>query len=424
MFLNVKNTGKLSTAQIEIKGITVIAGVNNTGKSTIGKILFCIFNSFYKIDQQIERERSNIISEIIVSQYNETENKFTRRFDGDELAEYIINKKASFGNIEGLAEDIRNFYIQGDKNVEKYLNDDFILRMSEKIMRILSISDDEIFVTVLRRRLHAEFSMQMNSIYNSKVSSEITLIIKNKEVKISILDDEYIKIDNRLSLNTEVIYMDDPFALDDLQTSILGVQNHREHLKIKLLTNKNDSLVKDAIDEIITTKKLDAVFAKLNNVCTGELTKLPNRPRFAVAYREGDSDAALDIKNVSAGLKTFVILKTLLLNGSLEENGIIVLDEPEIHLHPEWQLIFAEIIILLQREFNMHILLNTHSPYFLDAIDVYSQKYGISGKCKYYLAEDCNGIASISDVSDNLEKLYAKLAKPLQKLENERYQND
>ena len=47
MQLQFKNIGKISEASIEVNGITVIAGENNTGKSTVGKVLFCIFNTFY-----------------------------------------------------------------------------------------------------------------------------------------------------------------------------------------------------------------------------------------------------------------------------------------------------------------------------------------------------------------------------------------
>lgn len=63
-----------------------------------------------------------------------------------------------------------------------------------------------------------------------------------------------------------------------------------------------------------------------------------------------------------------------------------ILDESEIHLHPEWQLLFAELIVMLQKEFNLHILLNTHSPYFLQVIEVFAEKYGVDDKCEYYLA--------------------------------------
>ena len=141
-------------------------------------------------------------------------------------------------------------------------------------------------------------------------------------------------------------------------------------------------------------------------------------------YKKDNSDEVLDIKNTSTGLKTFIILKTLLQNGNLEENGTIILDEPEIHLHPEWQLALAELIILIQKEFGMHILLNTHSPYFLRAVEVYSAKYDIADKCKYYLSENEEDKFIIKDVTTYTDKIYKKLAQPLETLQIERYQND
>ncbi|MDE7426038.1 MAG: AAA family ATPase, partial [Lachnospiraceae bacterium] len=45
MQLKIKNVAKIKEATINVDGITVIAGENNTGKSTIGKLLFAIFNS-------------------------------------------------------------------------------------------------------------------------------------------------------------------------------------------------------------------------------------------------------------------------------------------------------------------------------------------------------------------------------------------
>ena len=88
-------------------------------------------------------------------------------------------------------------------------------------------------------------------------------------------------------------------------------------------------------------------------------------------------------------------------------------------MHPQWQLLLAELIVLLQKEFNLHVLLNTHSPYFLRAIQVFAGKYEIANTCKYYLSECISEeMATIVDVSTDIEQIYKKLFVPLQQLED------
>jgi predicted ATPase len=45
MQINIKNIGNLPKAKIILDGLTIIAGENDTGKSTIGKIIFSIINA-------------------------------------------------------------------------------------------------------------------------------------------------------------------------------------------------------------------------------------------------------------------------------------------------------------------------------------------------------------------------------------------
>ena len=49
MKLKIKNFGVIKNADIKVDGITIITGNNNTGKSTIGKVFFSYFNSFYNM---------------------------------------------------------------------------------------------------------------------------------------------------------------------------------------------------------------------------------------------------------------------------------------------------------------------------------------------------------------------------------------
>lgn len=65
MRLELENIGKLSKADIELNGITVIAGENNTGKSTVGKALYSIFNGLYNIENRIYEDKINSIRSAI-----------------------------------------------------------------------------------------------------------------------------------------------------------------------------------------------------------------------------------------------------------------------------------------------------------------------------------------------------------------------
>lgn len=123
-------------------------------------------------------------------------------------------------------------------------------------------------------------------------------------------------------------------------------------------------------------------------------------------------------------MKIFYLIKSLIDNGIIVKNNTLILDEPEAHLHPNLQITLAEIIVLLQKEMKLHILTNTYSPYFLRAIEVFSEKYGIDDTTKYYLAYNDGDNAKVKDVTLNISEIYKELSDPLQRLENEGYKEE
>ena len=109
----------------------------------------------------------------------------------------------------------------------------------------------------------------------------------------------------------------------------------------------------------------------------------------------------------------------MLEEGILKEKYILVLDEPEIHLHPKWQLLYAEIIVLIQKLFNVYIVITTHSPYFLEAIELFTKKHCIDGKTNYYLSDidKKENYSTINLVNDRISEIYYKMAAPIKHLE-------
>lgn len=430
MILSLNNIGKVENAIVELKGITVIAGENNTGKSTVGKALFGIFNSFYRIEDQIQRERLETVERLLEPLYYNSAGKTAGWIDMQEIARMIVDHAAKYRNDpELLKKDIYDMFAQNDPTFHE---GDGGAEELKRLNHVLAVSDEDIMGSVLSKKLAAEFEGQINNIFTEK-SGQISLKIRNRTVSIAVEDHAVQTVSGSFSLNTEVLYLDDPFVIDGpfindvpfvRRTQMAAwfypntsYVNHRSHLQRKLLGGRADGNI---INEIIATRKLDHIYKKLNSICSGEMTR---SKRSGFVYQRAGSDKVLAAKNISTGLKTFVILKTLLQNGSLEENGTLILDEPEIHLHPEWQVLFAELIVLIQKEFHMHILLNTHSPYFLNAIEVYAAKHRIADRCSYYMAFLDGDLSRIEDVSNNIEVIYRRLARPLQELENVRWQD-
>ena len=418
MKLSIRNVGKLKEADVEINGITVITGENDTGKSTVGKVLWSVFNGFYEIDEKVYKEKVSELEKIIVKKFideiiNVYKNLSTDYNSFFEIINSTVKKIAIelLKNNKNYSEDeikiIVNNYIKDLKieNISKFV---------QEINETLKISDKEIKKGIISRVMNKEFHNQINAVFSKEKMNigEISLKIKDKEIDLKIENNEISDVQNYFLINKETMYIDNPFILDSYD---FEDENHQTHLATNVFSENENSV----ISEIKVKKKLNNIYQKLNSILSGEILENKNSK---FVYRKNGED--IDLKNLSTGLKTFAIIKMLLQNGTLEENGTIILDEPEIHLHPEWQLKFAELIVLLQKEFGMHILLTTHSPYFLNAIEVFSERHKIDDKCKYYVAENEGNSSIIKDVTGNTREIYRKLARPIQDLENIRYSSD
>ena len=422
MKLSIRNVGKLKEADVEINGITVITGENDTGKSTVGKVLWSVFNSFYKVYEQIEKERIDFVNEQIYSYVKNLDKSDNVKKKTLDMAIDIIQNYSIYYRNE---ENIKNYITEKFKENNYFVDAKVIEELTGDLYVVLGIKSIEIISSIIEQKLSTEFHDEIkNKNTESQEETSVELYIRNKILNFNIEEGinvagefvENLKGDiDDFDLATEAVFIDNPFIIDDIENIFeQKKKNYRQHLVSKLYYNRNENTVK----KMYVNEKLEKIYKKLNSIASGKIT-IKN---LDVYYK--DSKMEINAKNLSTGLKTFAIIKMLLQNGTLEENGTIILDEPEIHLHPEWQLKFAELIVLLQKEFGMHILLTTHSPYFLNAIEVFSERHKIDDKCKYYVAENEGNSSIIKDVTGNTREIYRKLARPIQDLENIRYSSD
>lgn len=450
MKIEVKNIGPIENAEIEIDGITVVAGENGSGKSTIGKALYATFNGFYNLNKKVNQIRyasvRNIIDDFISDNY---EVDYTESDDIlSKITDAIINRRETISQDEDA---LKNFILEsvsglttqlitdedGNATNEQKDASEELPDVLQKVRRILSVTNQSIKEKLLLDQLNGEFDRQILNFNGGHTEGAITLILNGKPLKISMScndvgNDIFLKIVEDIDIRHEIVYFDSPSILDDLDRSF---PHFRKRSNLSTFLNIDERLLRfplqhsdvlraqlrsrnlqGQIEEQIATDQIRSIMECLNQVSVGSLEQKDGKYSYSVKGKP------VNIRNVSSGLKTFIAIKQLLARGVLKEKGMVILDEPEVHLHPEWQVQFAKIIVLLQKTFDINFLINTHSPYFMEAIDVFASKFGVRSKVKYYMSsKNDEGNAIVEDVSNCVEKAYAHLARPFQDLENIRY---
>jgi predicted ATPase len=426
MLLKIKGIGKIQDSTIELKGITVIAGENNTGKSTYGKVLYCMFNAFQDKKTSIHNERLNDIRRII---YSVSSIRY-KQYIADRLVKKIMDEIDLANSEEFVEDEIRKFVMETMSEQSISITDEDYTVVNDLIKNIklsMIIDDSAIQRTVVSRYFTEEFEGQINHVNRPRSTGNISLVIQKKNIDVFIESNECKKFVDNVGIRHNAIYMDTPFVMDDISRQYRRIApyprtimnsssqiNHRKSLHYRLSKEHSDNTV---IEEVIINQKIANILSNIYSVTKGEF----KRDKENLMFLENGLKKPVPLSNVSAGIKAFLVIKRLLELGEIKERNILILDEPEIHLHPAWQLQFAEILVLLQKEFNLTILLATHSPYFLNALEVYSEKHNVKEFINFYLTENQGDISTIQDVTNNLDTIYKQLAGPFQKLEDINY---
>lgn len=418
MLLKLKNVGRLKSAEVKINGITVICGNNNTGKSTVGKILYCIYDSLHELQKSIRDDKIETLKNSVAYAVFLREKGFDFRTP-DKIMPHIQKAVDNDGTAGAIIDALRKLY--GGE-----ISEAGIKELYERIELILKMSLNDMASNFITRRLDAEFGQRLGNVNRPKIKSSVELKIKDDSIVFHASGSKNkLTLENFFSLHKNIIYIDDPFVMDEINAqsltlSIVNQYKHRSRL-IEML-RKGREIERTSVEEIIGDRKLEGIITAINSISDGELVVEDGE----FTYKHTGLQKSLSLQSVSTGIKTFIIIKKLLQDGMLEENGIIVFDEPEVHLHPEWQIKLAEIIVMLHKAYGLNIVLTTHSMEFLIAIDYFSQQYGIEGICSYYLAEleksksaDDFPCAVVHEMTSDKEKLYASISRPFLSLYNQ-----
>lgn len=415
MKLRIDNFALIKHAEIDIDGITVIAGNNNSGKSTVGKILFSIFTALSNIDEKIEAQRVKMIQRVVASKIY--------RVAGEDL-EY---------HLWGLEREIREFVsthngsvvIDWKSFINKYVDivpglaqKGLLEEMQQAAAQIEAWPRLRLIMDAISPYFSSCFHQQINSLSAPNVPAKVSLNIKSKEISMVFKDNSVAEINPEIELANKAIFYSSPTVVDLMDARMMD--NLPMKNLIRLLSSYSDRMTDDSdlLEKSMLQGRIGAVLQKIDAVLPGRIQK---QRRGYGLYRP-EWKEPLSVKNLSMGLKAFVVLKMLLESNQLKDKDVLILDEPEIHLHPTWQLIYAELIVLLQKEFDLSVIITTHSPFFLDALQTYSKKYESIAKLRLYNTDVCTNGVTMKDITNSAAEIFSKMAEAVDVLTSEEFE--
>ena len=434
MNLKLHNILKIKDADIEIGSLTVLTGENNSGKSTVGKILFSILKATNNVRQLDKMKTVSIIRRELLSlkkMFHSSEN-ISFLEDIQILSLNLIDRGISVDEMRQILE------IEAEKR-------DFSSRsvaiMQNRLTRIdkliIKLDNPEIAVKdEFEAIAKSEFMEPLNS-FGSKDSyilfHDETTDADGSDIELVINDGKVDKI--RLWGNSsveDITYIESPIYLHILNTlrlsspipttSLRGIPSslrrdnipyHLADMAEKMLSSAEDltGLFSQEIYGEDYRNQLD----EISSVTGGEFVL--NDKAKQLAFKQNGN--VVPPISVASGIKSFGVLQRLLQTDSISTFKMLIWDEPEIHLHPEWQVIFCRLIVQLVAK-GTPIVVSSHSPYFVQALRYFASAYGIEKDVKYYMAEESNEttLSTVKEVTNDLNRIFTRLAAPLRDIMN------
>lgn len=271
---------------------------------------------------------------------------------------------------------------------------------------------------------YIESEFQNNICSNNTNGSSIKYISDKDFVDIEILSNEVKSSICSMAFDTvleDITYVESPLFIHILD-ALLRSTTYREVEKGRRpsLFSMIATHIKDIATKIDYSSKYLHVNAQINDLfniesITGGYFAYDKNTR-SLVWKKGS--LSLSPVNVASGIKSFGIIQLLLSADMINENKMLIWDEPENHLHPKWQIEFAHLLVNLAKA-GIPIVVSSHSPYFIQGIRYFSRKEQIDKYVNYYLAEETeDGLADINEVTNDLNRVFTKLAEPLNEIMN------
>lgn len=390
----IKDYHAIREATIRIDGVTVLAGINGSGKSTLSRWLYYLVNAshnfeYYQrryfieaLEHQIEKVQRLFRVSLKISDYLLVRKQMSRFKQTEEL-DLDALRGIYFSFVEKAKADLYDYIEKHGDNerlVSFLLGKDVSEKMEARDLIALFIREcEETFEKGLDRyiqKLECYSRKDLERVVSAEYSDgeQMPASLSFAENETSLLEKETFSPPLMLS---RAIYIDSPMAVSgrnyhpgrDIWADFL-------HYLYTENTQRNEM-------------PSGRLLAQIQSVIAGDI-KLTN-DKFEVEkelhYVSNEQGIDINVSDAATGVKTFAYMTQLLRNGWLDKETLLLIDEPEAHLHPQWIVEFARLLVMIHKELGVKVLVASHNPDMVAAIQSIAQKEEVIEKTVFYLAQ-------------------------------------
>ena len=408
----IKDFGPINDCDMDIGKINIIGGPNASGKSSASKLVYCFLKASCNQRQEFAYESISNSIRRIISRLND-DLRYSRRLRDYDFFELLDEYEKS-----------KDEYYSSSDFPNKFMEKD--IHAVDNSIEEIQYNGDSFYISLIKNLLGIEFSRKSLNGFVSFKDDSLINIFQFIKMDLGLKDsiDESFKPKNYLDIY-DVFYIDS-FSIFDLDRFPMGFRprkyfDHVDYLRLVLKDHDEESA--ELFDDK-RNKNIIEVEEKIKNIIGGKFELKDGRFNF-----NSKSNGPLRVNDTASGIKQIGVIQLLLSSRKLKEDSFLIIDEPEVNLHPEWQFKLAEILVLLVKDLNISIYVNTHSPMFIEAMEVFTKYYELEDDTYYYLTEfdeesEREGYRFKYMGGDDLYDLYDNLANPYNKIDSYRLKAD